>query len=438
MNIDLKKQEAEEVVRQKHMQYQEYLSRILDTEAQLNAKNKAKIQELMKNKLKFVKTTQLRQELEDLSINYERNCERKDATVVLLSRYISIAEEQRKRSVQSHSQIVSELLSLLNERMLLFQHDAEDNIARLKAQYDQELASLEKIYNQRIQTMQKIKQATINEENDLIEQLKTDYESKLSEIGSVNKEQYNITQLHLQEQNTELEHHLLEEHEKYKLQTESKQHQFKILLIKDQQSFNTIEENKIKIQQLTKQINHWNSKIQQTINEFKEKNFLLKTERDEAQAEFNQLKQKLLKFRRTESTRQKQLSNDAHDAEDKIVGLKEQAERIIRLAVLCGRLETEAERVNEVDRLGVPLAREIEQEVERLKDEDDFQLEDQGETELQVVKAAEELRYVYKKLSNATIDRLALQREQVLLERENQELREALQRFLSVGTVGGV
>ena len=65
------------------------------------------------------------------------------------------------------------------------------------------------------------------------------------------------------------------------------------------------------------------------------------------------MKQKLLKFRKTESTRQKQLSNDAHDAEDKIVGLKEQAERIIRLAVLCGRLETEAERVNEVDRLGV-------------------------------------------------------------------------------------
>ncbi len=52
--------------------------------------------------------------------------------------------------------------------------------------------------------------------------------------------------------------------------------------------------------------------------------------------------------------------------------------------------------------------------------------------------AAKDLEIVYKKLSNATIDRLALQREQALLEKENSELREALQRFLSVGTVGGI
>ena len=48
------------------------------------------------------------------------------------------------------------------------------------------------------------------------------------------------------------------------------------------------------------------------------------------------------------------------------------------------------------------------------------------EAEEQVVKASKELQFVYKKLSNATIDRLALQREQSLLERENEELREAL------------
>ena len=38
----------------------------------------------------------------------------------------------------------------------------------------------------------------------------------------MNKEQFNITQMHLQEQNTVLENNLLEEHEKYKQATESK------------------------------------------------------------------------------------------------------------------------------------------------------------------------------------------------------------------------
>ncbi|CAL6007158.1 Conserved_hypothetical protein [Hexamita inflata] len=437
---DLNKQGAEEVIRQRQLKQQEYLARLLETEAQLNIHNRNRVNDLIRTRLRQTKTNELRTELEELKTSYERNIERKDAVVALLARYISIAEDQRKRSVQSHSQVVSDLLGLLNDRMHVFEYDAEDQIARLKAQFDQELHSLSQVYDQRIKTSNQIKQATINEENELIESLKSDYTAKLNEIQSMNKEQFNITQLHLQEQNTELEHHLLEEHEKYKQQTESKQHQFKILLIKDQQSSNAIEENKQKIDRLQKQISHWKSKIQQTTDEFREKNTLLKKEKDDANREYANLKNKLNKFRKDENTRQRALANDAHEAEDRIVALKEQAERIIRLSVLCSRLETEAERVNEVERLDLQQRREIEQEVERMKQEDGGWLlgDGQVEAEEQVVKAAKELQFVYKKLSNATIDRLALTREQKLLEMENQELREALQRFLSVGTVGGV
>lgn len=168
---------------------------------------------------------------------------------------------------------------------------------------------------------------------------------------------------------------------------------------------------------------------------------MLRQEKDQALSEYQELKAKLAKFRLDESKRQKQMAADAHDAEDKIVSLKELAERIIRISILCSRLETEAERVNEVERLDPEQQREIEEEAKKLKEQEDIgmaQLQGKAEAEEQVVRASEELKYIYKKLGNATIDRLALQREQALLEKENQELREALQRFLSVGTVGGI
>lgn len=99
--------------------------------------------------------------------------------IALLARYISIAEGQRKRQVQTHSRTVAELLQLLEERMQLFTSEAEDNIARLKAQFEQELSSLKRVYANRIQTSEEIKQATINEEEELIDELRKDYAGKL-------------------------------------------------------------------------------------------------------------------------------------------------------------------------------------------------------------------------------------------------------------------
>lgn len=95
---------------------------------------------------------------------------------------------------------------------------------------------------------------------------------------------------------------------------------------------------------------------------------MLRQEKDQALSEYQELKAKLAKFRLDESKRQKQMAADAHDAEDKIVSLKELAERIIRISILCSRLETEAERVNEVERLDPEQQREIEEEAKKLKE----------------------------------------------------------------------
>lgn len=90
----------------------------------------------MTEKLRVVKTNELRAQLDQLNQDFERNMERKDACIALLARYVSISEDQRKRALNSHSQTVASLLAMLNQRMATFTEKAEDDIARLKAQFD--------------------------------------------------------------------------------------------------------------------------------------------------------------------------------------------------------------------------------------------------------------------------------------------------------------
>ena len=114
---DLKKQEAEEAIHQRHLKQQEYLTKLLEDEAKLDIQNRARVNDLVRARLRQTKVAQTRKDLEDLQLEYERNAERKDAMIALLARYISIAEGQRKRQVQTHSRTVAELLQLLEERM---------------------------------------------------------------------------------------------------------------------------------------------------------------------------------------------------------------------------------------------------------------------------------------------------------------------------------
>lgn len=267
--------------------------------------------------------------------------------------------------------------------------------------------------------------------------MNSSYSSKISELKNQSQETCNVLRLNLEEINADLERHLLDAHEKYRANTDTKQHQFKVLLLKDQQSSLAIEKQKQKIERLSKAIAHWRAKIQTTTEEFRAKNALLKKEKEATYLEFVDLKKKLTAYRNSETGRMKALVLAAHEAEDRIISLKESANKIIRVSTLCTRLETEAERVNEVDRIDDETNRHINDECKHdemvatsyMNVGDNFLGKD-------AMMAVSELRLIYKKLSRVSIDRLALERESVLLERENRELREALQRFLSTSGMG--
>ena len=435
--LELQRQLQDERRNEIHAKYATAITNMVQTEAGICAVNRAKIQSTWRDRLRAVKKTELVKQIESLIQDFDHQVDRKDAFIALLSRYVSIAEEQRRRCIRTHLSTMDGILALLQERSTLFEESLEDNITRLQAQFDQEIAALKKSYDARERLLQEIKSSTQEQEDQLIQQLNSSYSSKISELKNQSQETCNVLRLNLEEINADLERHLLDAHEKYRANTDTKQHQFKVLLLKDQQSSLAIEKQKQKIERLSKAIAHWRAKIQTTTEEFRAKNALLKKEKEATYLEFVDLKKKLTAYRNSETGRMKALVLAAHEAEDRIISLKESANKIIRVSTLCTRLETEAERVNEVDRIDDETNRHINDECKHdemvatsyMNVSDNFLGKD-------AMMAVSELRLIYKKLSRVSIDRLALERESVLLERENRELREALQRFLSTSGMG--
>ena len=86
-------------------------------------------------------------------------------------------------------------------------------------------------------------------------------------------------------------------------------------------------------------------KILQHTKESNSRNLALKKEKENIARNYQELKQKMLKFREEESKRLKELANNNRNAVLKLQDYVELGEKILKTAELCRRLETEKEKV---------------------------------------------------------------------------------------------
>lgn len=195
--LELQRQLQDERRNEIHAKYATAITNMVQAEAGICAVNRAKIQSIWRDRLRSVKKTELIKQIESLIQDFDHQVDRKDAFITLLSRYISIAEEQRRRCIRTHLSTMDGILALLQERSALFEESLEDNITRLQAQFDQEIAALKKSYDARERLLQEIKSSTQEQEDQLIQQLNSSYSSKISELKNQSQETCNVLRLNL-------------------------------------------------------------------------------------------------------------------------------------------------------------------------------------------------------------------------------------------------
>ena len=417
--------------------------------------NMMKIHSQWRKIMRQAKVDDLRSDIEVLSQNHEREVDRKDAITQMLDRDLEDSEEQYQMALRGHSQIVDSLMDLQYMRMKDLHENFLQNLKVLEDEFESEFTEIANTNSRHRKEMSDMMDAMESEFAEVEAEAKHDFESQREEIKNKNSEDYNVLKISLESTIDELERHFDQAHVAYLSSTDARTESFKQLTRSDAQSARIIEKRMRRLMRLQDSLTHWRTKISSNSREWDTRNKALRSEKDIMAQHYHRLKASMDKFRQGEGQRLKALSLNSRQSIDELKQKVEMAERILHLAELCRKLETEAEKVlpfASLSQLSGPQA-EVEGEGQELSSESSMEklgqlgLSPQGHPEREPTKpptmssygvdgagnVMEEWNYLnnfFKKHNKVLLDNLAIDKEHGRLSQENAELREILKQYL--------
>lgn len=415
--------------------------------------NMMKIHSQWRKIMRQAKVDELRADIEVLSQNHEREVDRKDAITQMLDRDLEDSEEQYQMALRGHSQIVDSLMDLQYMRMKDLHENFLQNLKALEDEFESEFTEISNTNSRQRKEMSDMMDAMESEFAEAEAEAKHDFESQREEIKNKNSEDYNVLKISLESTIDELERHFDQAHVAYLSSTDARTESFKQLTRSDAQSARIIEKRMRRLMRLQDSLTHWRTKISSNSREWDTRNKALRAEKDIMAQHYHRLKASMDKFRQGEGQRLKALSLNSREAIDELKKKVEMAEKILHLAELCRKLETESEKVlpfASLSQLSGPQA-EVEGEGQELTSESSMEKlgmsSPHGHQEREPVKpptmssygvdsngnVMEEWNYLnnfFKKHNKVLLDNLAIEKEHKRLSQENQELREILKQYL--------
>lgn len=326
-------------------QVRERLLADMATEKKNSSINKLRIQNQWRKIMRLAKVESLRKDIEVLSQNHERDVDRKDAIIQMLDRDLEEAEEQYGTALRSHLQNIDRLIDLQDSRLLVLENEFESELNEIAAEFNAEREQMQDQHKLETKELQDIIAAVESEEGEREAEARQEHEQTREEIRNKNLEDINVLRITLESTIEELERHFEAAHLNYLQNTDQRTQDFKFLTRKDQELSKEIEVKIRKIERLQASLSHWRTKIAQNGKECEERNNALREEKDQIAKHFLQLKSRMNKFRERQANRLTDLAKSTSEARKVLSEKLDKAERIIKLAELARKLETEQEKV---------------------------------------------------------------------------------------------
>lgn len=411
------------------------LQKRLKQESENSRVNMIKIQNQWRKIMRLAKVESLQKDVEVISQNHERDVDRSDAIVQMLDRDLEEAEEQYQMGMRSHLQNVDALISLQDSRLLTLEREFEKDLATLAEEFNAEKRDIKRRHLLSKTELVDIMGAVESEEKERDAEEKQEFEQTREEIRNKNLEDLNVLKITLESQIEELEKHFESAHLNYLQNTDQRTQDFKYLTRKDEELSKEIEIKIRKIERLQSSLTHWRTKIDQNVKECEERNSALREEKDQISSHFQKLKRRMNRFRDGQKKRLLELTKAARNSKGTLKNNLGLAERILKLAELARKLETEQEKI-------LPFY-ESSADEEKTSSEDGYPQKSSTSAEAktsdrQVLKSAgdesldewEYLNRFYRKYNKALLDKIAIEKEKEQLENSNAELQSILKQYL--------
>lgn len=426
--------EAQRIRLKKLMQQEAYNTRI----------NKKLLLNIHRKFMRADKVDQLRKEIEILAQNHEREVDRKDAIVQMLTRDLDDAEEQFQTAQRTHMDKMNKFILLHREKTQAIEAEFERDLKALKLEFNSERDAIVAQHLGETKEMNGIIQAVEQTEAARSADAKQAHETEREEIRNKNLEGINELRINLENKIEDLEKQFDDAHKNYVENTEQANKHFKELQREDKKLSKIIDTKKRKIERMQANLAYWKKKIEQNYKECVARNRQLKEQKEAIAKHCSALKARMKKLRATEGKRLTELTvmaRDAYRANEERLG---KAEKILQLAELGRKLETEREKVQPFYESTVKPHQQADGSnaatAKTLESTDDYRTQQMQPLSMtgNVPVGADGnpldkwgyLDNFHKKYNKVLLDKLAISEEKNRLEKENGDLRGILKQYL--------
>lgn len=361
----------------------------------------------------------------------------------MLDRDLEESDEQYLVALRRHLQNMDRLIEIQDTRLLALETSFQADLHTLESEFAAEKRQIEEQHNFDKKELEDVMLTVEEEEKERENEERQDHDQAREELRNKNLEELNVLRITLESQIMELEKHFEAAHLNYLQNTDQMTADFKKLTKKDQELTREITIKIRKINRLQESISHWRTKIKSNIKECEERNKAVKTEKDSVTQHYQELKARMNQFRDIQNQRLTELTRNARETQKVLTEEKEQGIKLLKLAELARKYETEREKVlpfysssvedeavaeeesSEMMKSVQTTAKQYEQKDE---EEQDYhaKFEDNGKD----VEEWNSLDCFYKKFNKVMVDKLAIERERDRLKSENNQLQSLLKRYL--------
>ncbi|XP_056606158.1 dynein regulatory complex subunit 2 [Triplophysa dalaica] len=418
--LQQKAQAEEETTKRKEDMLTQFLKDKLEKEERNTVLNLYKLQQQWRVVLMQKKSVELRDDMSVLSQTFERVLDCKDSIIRSLVVDLSEREQQSELARSSHLHNMDSLLELHRCRLAELEMYFHTRLEELSSEYNTERDQVLSQHQQENMCLENMMFSMENQYANHVSEENRDYQSTRNQIIKQNDENKHAVQFDMEGIMAMLWREMQQTLHDHNKATEDKVIATEHLRINDEQSLKEINAHKKQILKLQDSITALRSQLSSSQTE--ETSDPLRSARDE-------LAQKVQHFRvqlgESQAARRQQLTKltlYSSKAAKKLQEIQAKGEKLLRLAEMCHKLETEHEKVLPFDSSSLSS--------EELSQERDKAAESQHKKLTQLIQDCTPLGIFWQRYNKVHLERLCLKREKLLLDRQNEQMRIYLKQYL--------
>ncbi|XP_063281232.1 dynein regulatory complex subunit 2 [Prinia subflava] len=413
----------EEAAKTKRELLTRFLQEKLSREEQSSMRGLHEVRTVWRSAQRKAKDQELRQDIEVLSQTFARVMDCKDGVIETLVRDLEQAEEQQNRALRSHLHLMDQLLDLQHRRLRCLEEGFNAQVGALKADFEAERKTILEQQEQESRCLQDLALATEQDHARNDHEAMLNFQSARDDIKNKCWQEQQYSRLQLGTRLERLWDQIQKARQSYTQATEKKKVEFEALKRKCEKSSWEINAQAMKLQSLQDMVTATRGQITAQLQESEQRNQRIREDKDHAVHKLHKLRAQSSQAQATAHAHLVTLTCQCSATLKALQQVVEKARRILRLAEMCRRLETEEEKV--LPFYPSSLAESEQQNAREVLEEPP------SEPLAQAMQDYVGLERFWKRFNKAKLEEKALEQARAALASRNQKLRGLLQQYLA-------